>query len=507
MRLTQVLHGPPVFRFWKHFGAGLQRRQPNFKNWRHAWISRIERTKIPDYTIPAEKLPPGARVLTGEDLLAGHIDEMPEQLLERKQNKNSPILYDHPWPFNVRLDPLLEQEPFYNYSIYTRFFTPQLDCQVLTNTIIESDALEARPPVEPTSEHVDNIMRQFDWATRDDSILVRLPKERNWPRLNIKPRRSYGIAKERMEVNVMNAFSSYAQTLLAKYYHEQGNQMKLEEILNHRSLAYPHCVVPFERDNMDKKKLNMDLFIDSMLIGKKPLPAINTEPANTRHRQPIDIAPRSWRSLLPTTRQYTPAWSFALPQDARLHTIQISSRIKRKYRPDDGEMLARSIVHAFALTSQYARLQASSDIGNSSSSSELTPQSGTQSGLCSNILQDPLSVKQVNNRDLLDQPIVLQTISFDKLAGSFQFLRYQLNTLNFDDQNPARVKNQAWHSGPISELSEALRYYLDFLTFDSSMVPQMRDDLEAARLRALQSAQPVEDTSMKSSPEALSEGY
>ena len=481
-----------MFRYWKHFGAGLQKRQPNFKMWRHVWIADIARRKIPDHTLPLDMLPPGSRLMEAEDLLEGHIDDMPAQLLEKKHANK--LVYDHPWPYNVQLDPVNSQEQFHCYNWESRFYTPRDDCQVLTNTIIETDLLEAHPPLEPSAEHIDYIKRQYQWATKDDSVLVRLPLDRapQWPKMNIRPRASYGLTKDRIETNIMNTMASYAQTVLAKYYHEQADREKLDEILTNRSLAYPHCSVPFERDN--NRKIHMDLLIDSIMIGKKSLPLINAQPDDTRQREPIDIKPRTWRSLLPQSKNYSPSWSFTLPQHANLHTIQISSRIKRKHRDAD-EMLARSMVHAFGLASQYARLQAVY---------KDSIDSGSIDNHASNVLQDPLSIRQVNHKDLLDQPVVLQTIGYDHILGSFLFMRYQLNTLNFDDNNPARIKNQAWHSGPISDLEQAFRYYLDFLTFDSSMVTRMISDLERERARPVKVA---ETKSTSITPELLSEGY
>ena len=184
------------------------------------------------------------------------------------------------------------------------------------------------------------------------------------------------------------------------------------------------------------------------------MPLIEANPMETCAKEPISIHPRSWRSTLEVSKRYTPEWSFTLPRDVHLHTIQLASRINRDHRSDD-EMLARSVVHAFGLTSQFARLRS---FENNRLNLKLS-ESGV-SGTC--VLNDPLSVREANDKDLLEQPIVLQTISYDKPLGNFYFMRYQLNTLKFDDSNPRRVKNQAWHSGPISDLTQVLRFYLDF---------------------------------------------
>lgn len=497
MRLTLALNSPPIFRYWKHFGAGLQKRQPNFKHWRHALIAHFERRQIPDHTLPEDRLPPGARVLDAEDLLRGHIDEMPDQLLKRKEAV--PVLYDHPWPHNVQLDPIDSQDPILCYNINTRLFKPLIDGQVLTNSVIETDSLEAHPPMEPSGEHIEGIGRQVDWAKKGDSVLTRMPKDKSdiWPKLNRGVRRKYGLSKERVELNVMNALNSYSQALLAKYYHEQANQAKLDDILGHRSLNFPHCVAPFERGE-EGAKINLDLFIDSMTIGRQPMPQLNSTPEDTRQHEFPDIRPRTWRSVLEKTRSYSPAWSFTLPRNAHLHTIQLASRIMRKHRGED-EMLARLIVHAFGLTSQFARLRevSNENLANGNATND--------QATC--ILQDPLDLKRVNQLELLPQPIVLQTIGYDHHMGHFRFMRYQLNTLNFDDRNSSRVKNQVWHSGPISDLDQVLRYYLDFQSFDSTQVDRMLAD--AAEARRIKKAAEQTDFTRKSAmePKKLSEDY
>lgn len=475
MHLTQVLNAAPVFRYWKHFGAGLKRRQPNFKQWKYKWYAHIDRRKIPDHTIPRDMLPPGSRIMEAEELLEGPIEAMPDEIIRMKQEQ---IVYDHPWPYNAKLDPIKEQQLMYCYDIDTRFFKPRDDCLVLTNTILESDSLEAHPPLEPTNEHMDYLKRHHDWASGKDSVLVRLPNKRTYPKINLRPRASYGLTQERTESNLLSIMSNYAQALLTKHYHELGDKNKLNAILNQRSLSHPHCQVPFERE--PGKRINLNLFIDSMLISKEPLPMIDPEPTRTKQIQPLDIRPRTWRSLLEQTRGYSPSWSFALPRNAHLHTIHLNAQIKREHR-DVNEMLARSIVHAFGLASQFARLQA---LAAATVPANLG--SPTTDFHASCILQDPLGVRQVNDKDLLDKPVVLQTISYDHHRGEFDFMRYQLNTVNFDDNNPARVKNQAWHSGPISDLDKALRYYLDFQSFDASMAARMRD--VAARANAGDSA-------------------
>ena len=449
MRLTQVLRGPPVFHFWKDFGAGKRRKIPYFRYWKHHWRTHIPNQKVIDYTLGPEKLPPGSRIMDAEDFMQGHIDAMPDEIIRQKNQK---IVYDHPWPFNVQLDPVKNQEPWYCYNIETRFFTPRDDSQVLTNTIVESDKLEAKPPLEPTNGHIETIQRHFDWATKHDSVLVKLPRAYEFPRINRPKKREYGPPKERQETNVLNFMSTISQDILAKYYNDQHDSDKLDEILGRKNLAYPHCQVPFERDSL---KINLDLFIDSMTLSQVPLPLLNESPETTRSRQPLDISPRTWRSILEKSRDYTPAWSFTLPRNNHLHTIHLASRIKRSHRDHD-EMLARSLLHGFGLTSQYARLRCF----------ETSPEARRSDDKGSNksaILDDPLNLRQaVDDKDILDQPIVLQIIGLELPMAHFYFTKYQLNTLKFDDCNPARVKNQAWHSGPISDLGQALRFYLDF---------------------------------------------
>lgn len=446
MRLSLVLNSPPKFHYWKHFGAGRKRRIPFYKHWWNVWRNNIWRTPTDDHTLSAEHLPPGSRIMDAEDFIKGPIDALPDEIIKMKNEK---IVYDHPWPFNVHLDPIRNQELMYHYSIDSRFYFPRQDCQVLTNTILESDKLEANCPLEVTDEHLDIIQRQYDWSTKNDSVLVRLPRKREYPKINLKPKAKYGISKERQEMNVMNSLNDLSQTLMAQYHNKQQNLDELRELLSRRTVAFPYCQVPFERAN---KKINLDLTIDFLSIGDSPIEIIDQNQENTRDKEPVNIHPRTWKSLIEQTRNYKPNWSFSLPRNSYLHTIQLASRIVRDHRDGD-EMLARSIIHAHGLTSQYARLRyyEQNEINRSDDSKQ-----------ASIVLEDPLKFSREYDEDLLEQPIVLQTVAFELPLGNFHFMRYQLNTTKFDDSNRNRVKNQAWYSGPINDLGEALRFYLDF---------------------------------------------
>lgn len=421
------------------------------------------RKKVADHTLPLESLPPGSRLMDAEDFMVGHIDAMPEELIKIK---NERIVYDHPWPFNIQLDPIKNQERVYNYTIHNPFYTPQVDCQVLTNTIIEDDPLEAHPPIEPTQQHFESVLRQYEWSTGGDNVLVRLPRKREFPKINIKPTAKYGLTTERQEMNVLNSMFDFSQNLMTQYYHAEQNTETLKEILHRRFIAFPHCQVPFKRQD---KKINMNLCIESMSLAESPLPLINQNPSSTKEREPAKMAARSWRSTLEQSNRYSPDWSFTLPRNSYLHTIQLAGRIKRDHR--EGELLARSVIHAFGLTCQVARLQ--------SYGLHMTKSGQEVSNLGSYILQDPLKyAAELDDKDILEQPIVVQTIAFELPKGQFHFMRYQLNTTKFDDTNERRVKNQAWYSGPISDLTEALRYYLDFQAFN------MRTSVNRPRLAA-----------------------
>lgn len=416
MRLTAVLSLPPKFHYWRDFGWGKKRKLYHYNFWFRKWQRNIKRAPIPDHTLSLDQLPPGSRIMDAEQFMTGPLDAMPDELLQ------PPKVYDHPWPYNVEVDEVAHREPMRQYEIDTRFFRPREDSLVLTNTILESEQLESRPPFEPNYQHIETITRHHEWATEKDSVLVRLPKKRDFPKINISPKAKYGITQERKEVNVLNAYYDFTKTLLIKYYKEQQQQLQ-QNLVGRRSIAFPQCHVPFERES---RKFNLNLCIDSMSLSESPLPIIDPEPERTREKSPIDIHPRTWKSLLEERRTYKPDWTFKLPKDVYPHTILLAARIKRELRDPD-EMLSRSIIHAFGLASQFARFKSSVDDNNT-----------------------------------LRKPIVIQTIGYDAFLGRFCFTRFQLNTLDFDDANQKRVKNQAWYSGPITDIDKALRYYLDF---------------------------------------------
>lgn len=440
---------------------------PQFKYWRHTLKRIIARKDLPDHTLKPEQLPPGSRLMDAEDFMRGPIDAMPDELLRMKNEK---IIFDHPWPFNAHLDIVKGQPPIREYNIGVRFFAPFEDGQVLTNTLLESEKLEAQPLVEPTEQQLEVAKRHYDWSTRSDSVLVRLPRKREFPKINLRPDLKFGLPKDRQEVNVLSSLQSLSQTILANHIYQQGETSRLDELLDRRSLAFPRCVAPFQRQN---NKMSLDLCVDYLSLGSHPLPLLNPNPESTRGRELVNIHPRSWKSLIEQTHNYVPDWSFSLPRDIHLHTILLASRIKRAHR-DENEMTVRSMIHSFGLASQFVRLRAfESHVSRVSEESDQA----------SAVLLDPLNVPGVNDKDLLERPIVLQAIGLDLDMGQFHFMRYQLNTLNFNDTDKNRIKNQAWYSGPVCDLRDVLRFYVDFQAFGSLADRQMES---AKRIRHIE---------------------
>lgn len=462
MKLTPVNYLPPRFHFWKDFGAGKRRRIPYYRHWWSIWKKTVARDPPIDNTLKPHQLPPGSRVIDAEDLMSGPIDAMPEQLLKMKSEK---IVYDHPWPFNIKIDSLKNRETIRNYNMYSRLYVPHDDCLTLTNSVLHTETMQPIPVpgLELTDENLETVERQYKWACKQDSVLLRGPRTRDFPFINKKKPAQYGIPKERQEAHILSLMNEYSQSVLAKHYHRIGNDDKLNELLSRKILSYPHCAVPFVRDST---KFSLDLTIEIMSTASKPLEPIDSEPEKTRQMQSIDISPRSWKSLLDSSKMYETNWTFTLPQQAFPHTIQVASRIKRAHKHED-EMLARLIVHCFGFTSQYARLIYSQE--------KLTSRDDHESKQATCILQDPLDplLNEINDGHILEKPVALQSIGYDGDRKEFYFVRYQLNTLKFNDSDPDRVKNQAWYSGPISDIQEAFTYYLDFQNYDPKSGEQL----------------------------------
>jgi len=420
MRITKVLNGPPVFRFWKEFGEGktLKKRQGYLPQWNYKWNFFVRRMEIADKTIPQEKLPPSSIVMDASDFMVGHIDALPEKLMKIKSGEK--VVYDHPWPYNFVEDPMKNQEPIYHYTIDTRLFSPSEDVQHFTNTLIETDRMKAYPPLAPTDKDFDQLQRKIDWALHKDSVLVRLPGRREFPKINMRPNARYGITDERAESNLLKSVAHYSQTVLAN--HSFHDKEKFNQYLKLLVLSYPHCKVLFERDS---HKIGLDLFIDHMTVANDPIPPINPSPDSTISKELSDIRPRSWRSVIEKRRFYENEWSFKFPHGSFPRTIYLASRIKRDL-PNE-EMMSRNIIHAYGLTRQLATLKE------------------------------------------YKLPISLQVISYKLLpVKTFFFTRFQLNTLDFSG-----VKNQAWHSGPIEDVEEAFLYFLDFENVDSKVDDKM----------------------------------
>lgn len=397
---------PPRFRFWKEWGAGKRRRIPYFKHWWNSW-KHFEMKEWPDHTINPSLLPANARIFNAQELMKLPVALMPDTIIQRKED---PVVYSYPWPFNVEQE--VKLQPAYHYSNSTIFFKPLVDPQVLTNTILEQSKLRARTKVKVSDQELALINNNYRWIMRDDSCLSRLPLRMQFPFFNRRPVRDVGRPREQKETHMLNMLNDVSQTLASKYYNEVEDDDSISRLLDKRSIPFPNCQVPINRDDL---LIHLDLTVENLTISSKPLGVVNKSPEKTEDIELVSIKPRSWKSLMEQSCDYDTDTTFTVPPGSYPNLVQLAARINRTYKSN--ELMARLMVHLHGVGLQFAR------------------------------------------QNTFDKPLVLNGCAFDAQKENFHFMKYQLNTLDYSG-----IKNQAWYSGSIKSIDKALKYYLSFHT-------------------------------------------
>lgn len=423
MKLTIPLCSPPKFHFWKDFGAGFRRRRyPFHKYWNNYWKRSILNAKIRDERLQPDQLPENARVVKAEDLVNIQLPET-----------SNVEFYNHPWPFNIEEDHVEKRPKVYAYNHLTRFYRPEKDALTLTNTLMEPSLdVPCNPHLDLLTHELEIVNKRYLWSIKEDSSLFRLPRSKEYPRIDQRPRAKFGIPENRAELNVLTTLDDFVGTLIAQRC--QKINADLDNLISRRSISYPNSVVPLERDG---HTINLCLSNDLVSLSKTPIPLMNQTPEVTLERPLVSIHPRSWRSILDETNQYYDNYKFRLPVDSHIHTLMLASRNLRIL--SEFESFAQSLMHAYGMATQMARLYK-----NAGPFVKRSPHS--------------LLTSEINNLDQLEKPICLQTIVYNVKTESFHFTRFQLNSIKLD----SNIKNQAWYSGPITNFEEVLKFWIDF---------------------------------------------
>ena len=340
----------------------------------------------------------------------------------------------HPWPFHQpefvpgsQCDPRFRQRPALFYTKHMTLYEGVKGASHFANAIIESEEslpevvteLESRVTVDDKSLEV--LRRRLHWARRGDSVMTRMPKYKDFPKINRNKTLEWNIHPLRKDVNILRSFQTAADLMIATRY----------GFVDRRIVDWPEAVVPFERDghlcvlNLSTEFVTAQSSLSSPQSpqGQKraasELPLFDKSPEHTIQKSLVPIDPVDWRINFDETNFYPDkeAWQTAIRPPHQIQTIFLSNNnVNRKPQPDRF-IKGRSLLYMYSMAAVHARHKYGS--------------------------QDPAD--PVNYTDL-PKPVTMQCMHYNMTKNNVIFSALQLNTLSFNAENS--IKNQVWTDGP-----------------------------------------------------------
>lgn len=339
----------------------------------------------------------------------------------------------HPWPFNhpefvpgSREDPNFKQRPALVYRKHSTLYEGIKGASHFTNAIIESE--ESLPDVVTEMESritlddktLDVLRRRLHWTKRGDAVMTKMPKYKEFPRLNWSHEITFNIHPLRKDVNIMRSFQTVADLMIATRY----------GFMDRRIVDWPAAVIPFERDGhlclLDMTTEFVTTFAAPSALSSPDgvkrvtgLPVFDKAPESTIPKSLVPISPVDWAINFEETNFYADEdrWTTGIKPPYQVQTIFLTNNnINRKPQPDRF-VKGRSLLYMYGMAVSQARHKFGS----------LDP-------------ADP-----VNYTDL-PTPITMQCVHYNMTKNNFIFSALQLNTLSFNQENS--IKNQIWTDGP-----------------------------------------------------------
>ncbi|XP_054153424.1 uncharacterized protein LOC128952113 [Oppia nitens] len=416
MRLTPPsLTKIPLFWWGKGWGHKPGRNKTHFL-FREQWKAKSRR-KIEDYE---QTLPKGVTV---EDPNKFVVDAMREEL---SPIRTAEELKEFPWPFSNRPikgfagDPKYNETPALVYHRYRKLLDPINQPLVFTNTVIEGD--QELPEsvnhlmvgdIDIDDQFIDLLARRLDWCKTSDSTMRKLPINREYPYLDQRPPRVWGIPPNRQELNYLRTLYDSTQLLSSKQF----------GFVDISKISYPYCVVPFNRDN---RLVVFDLDTDFITVANSGnrLPLFSTTPLATIDKPLASINPLNWTTCFDEKNVYPTDYEFKLPDNHNIQTIYFTHN--QLLNLNDTYFVGRAINYCYGYATAQARLMAAN-----------------------NDIQ--------HYKDLAD-PVPVQCVFINPNGFTLGFMCYQLNTTSFDSP----LKNQVWFKTGITDLADIQKHLLAF---------------------------------------------
>lgn len=386
---------------------------------KYTWISdfkwRLKQNglKVETRTWESENRPPGTEAIDANLFAAVDLHEPHEPL-------------QFPWPFQhpkfvpkSREDPQFMQRPALVYEKHMTLYEGLKGASHFTNSIIESEEslpamiaeTEARVTLDDKTS--DLLKRRLQWSTRGDSITTKMPKYREFPRLNIRPLVKFDIHPFRKDMNILKSYQTVADTMIASRY----------GFVDRRVVMWPKAKIAFEREG---HLCLLDLTTEFVTTTSSPsvssgtqVPVFDPAPESTVQKTLVPIPPVTWKINFEETNFYPEkeSWKLGVQKPHQIQTIFLANNnIIQRLQPDRF-IKGRSLLFMYGIAvAQARRLYGSEDP------------------------QDP-----VNYTDL-PTPVTMQCVHYNMTKNNVIFSALQLNTLSFNEENS--LKNQVWTEGP-----------------------------------------------------------
>ena len=394
----------------------------------------MKRFRMKIYDTEAEKfLPQGTKIYDANKIAAVHFNETPDHLKG-----------DRPWPFTKDYVPLSKEDPTFMERpalLFTKHFTLYegfKGAAVFTNSVFEDEDglpavhkdLESRITIDDAS--LDMLNRKLEYATKTDSVLIPMPRWKEFPKMNMNSRRQKGIHPYRKDVSVLRALQMTSEMMISRRY----------DFFDRRHIEWPACILALEREGhrivMDLKTEFVTVVKDTPQVKVVPstesdqkssrvvtpvvqshtLPVFSSSSLTTIERPLYDISPIDWKINFDEVNFYPDPkeWRMGIKLPYKTNTIFVANNSRIPKAQPDRFVKGRCLLFMYG----HAVGQARQLFG--------VPEDETRSE---------------NYKDLPD-PVMIQGVYFNATKNNLGFMTMQLNTTSFDSQ----MKNQVWSEGP-----------------------------------------------------------
>lgn len=298
-----------------------------------------------------------------------------------------------------------------------------------TNSILESglpkSIREFRDNVQLSPEFVALCKRRLNWGLNNDSTLMKLPLDREFPYLDQTPPRVFGTPIGRKELSLLRTLYDLAQEWTSQHFGFNPNVFL-------QRVSHLNCVLPVDRE---EKLALFDLQSDFVtLLSSTNQKEASITPfdsnfvSSTSNKKLTSLAPISWELAFTPKHFYNTNYEFEIPAKSSIQTIFLSNQSLRLLDVDNYR--GRCILFCYGMAAQQAKFK----------------------------YQKELAEIQ------LEKPIQVQCVYTDPKEFQIGYVLLQLNTLDLDN---SQIRNQVWFSEPRSVITNTADAIRDLITIQS----------------------------------------